>query len=74
MFSFVCCQDVAKRRVQKEKLKRKNYEIQTLKGELGVKDRDLQNTRRKMLSMEGSLVSVDLGTPAVNCSLWKDLW
>ncbi|KAK2175101.1 hypothetical protein NP493_750g01052 [Ridgeia piscesae] len=66
--------DVAKRRVQKEKLKRKNYEIQTLKGELGVKDRDLQNTRRKMLSMEGSLVSVDLGTPAVNCSLWKDLW
>ena len=61
---------MAKRRVQKEKLKRKNYEIQTLKGELGVKDRDLQNSRRKLLSMEGSLVSVDLD---VNGSVWKVL-
>ena len=48
---------MAKKRVQKEKMKRKNYEIHTLKGELGVKDRDLQNTRRKLISMEGNLVS-----------------
>ena len=53
---------MAKKRVQKEKLKRKNYEIHTLKGELGMKDRDLQNTRRKLLSMESTLVSVDAST------------
>ncbi|KAI0210169.1 hypothetical protein LSAT2_005102 [Lamellibrachia satsuma] len=53
--------DMAKKRVQKEKLKRKNYEIHTLKGELGMKDRDLQNTRRKLLSMESTLGMDDSG-------------
>ena len=41
-----------------EKLKRKNYEIKTLKGQLGSKEQDLMDARRKMITMETTLVCI----------------
>ena len=41
-------------------MKKKNYEIKTLKGELGNKERYLQDARRKLVTLESNMVSVHL--------------
>ncbi len=43
--------------MQQEKAKRKNYEIRVLKGELATRDRDLSDTKRKLMTLETNLVS-----------------
>ena len=49
-------QDNAQKKAQRERILRKNYEIDTLKSELSVRDHDLADTRRRLISLEAAAV------------------
>jgi hypothetical protein len=50
-------QGAAQKKAGQERLKKKNYEIKTLKTELSNKERYLQDTRRKLVTLETNMVS-----------------
>ena len=57
IFFPVFFQQQAQKKRTTEKIKRKNYEISTLKTELSDKDRDLQESRRRVVTLETTIVS-----------------
>ena len=49
-------QQQAKKKAHTEKVKRKNYEINTLKHELTGREQDLQEARRRVVTLETTMV------------------
>ena len=50
-------QQAAKKKAHNESMKRKNYEIRVLKGELSQREQDLVNAQTRLTTIESSSVS-----------------
>ena len=53
-------QETAKKKAAAEKIKRRNYEIRVLKGELTKKSQDLNQSKRRLMTLENSNVSIQI--------------
>lgn len=56
--SFIFLQSSARRKASKDSLRRKNYEISTLKKELCSKEQSLYDTENRLYMIENTVVSI----------------
>ena len=54
---FTFLQETAKKKAAADKIKRRNYEIRVLKGELSKKSQDLNQSKRRLMTLEHNDVS-----------------